>query len=75
MAPEDIDLVLVPAVCYDRRGYRLGFGGGYYDRWLEHFSGSRVGLCRTAILQEEVPIEAHDTKVQVLITEEEILTF
>ena len=75
MAPEDIDLVLVPAVCYDRRGYRLGFGGGYYDRWLEHFSGARVGLCRTAILQEEVPIEAHDTKVQVLITEKETLTF
>ena len=75
MAPEDIDLVLVPAVCYDRRGYRLGFGGGYYDRWLEHFSGARVGLGRTAILQEEVPIEAHDTKVQVLITEKETLTF
>lgn len=73
--PEDIDLVLVPAVCYDRRGYRLGFGGGYYDRWLEHFSGVRVGLCRAAILQETVPIEAHDTKVQVLITEEELLTF
>ena len=74
MAPEDIDLVLVPAVCYDRRGYRLGFGGGYYDRWLERFSGARVGLCRTAILQGEVPIEAHDTKVQVLITEKETLT-
>lgn len=63
----DINLVLVPAVCYDRRGYRLGFGGGYYDRWLADFHGPRVGLCRAATLQEQVPIEAHDARVDVLI--------
>ena len=67
---EEIDLVLVPAVCYDRRGYRLGFGGGYYDRWLERFGGFRVGLCRAAVLQEQVPTEAHDSRVELLITEE-----
>lgn len=71
---EEIDLILVPAVCYDRRGYRLGFGGGYYDRWLERFSGGRVGLCRSAILQERVPTEAHDTRVDTLITELECLS-
>ena len=75
MAKEDIDLILVPAVCYDRRGYRLGFGGGYYDRWLEHFSGFRVGLCRKAVLQETVPTEAHDSRVDLLITEEETFSF
>ena len=74
IAREEIDLILVPAVCYDRRGYRLGFGGGYYDRWLEHFSGSRVGLCRSSILQQQVPIEAHDTRVDTLITELECLS-
>lgn len=68
--PEEIDLALVPAVCYDRRGYRLGFGGGYYDRWLEHFHGVRVGLCRRAVLQDRVPIEAHDSRVELLLTEE-----
>lgn len=72
---EDIDLILVPAVCYDRRGYRLGFGGGYYDRWLEHFEGFRVGLCRGAVLQDRVPTEAHDSRVDVLITEEEKFSF
>ena len=71
----EIGLALVPAVCYDRRGYRLGFGGGYYDRWLEGFSGFRVGLCRGAVLQAQVPIEPHDSRVDVLLTEEESLSF
>ena len=69
-----IDLVLVPALCYDRRGYRLGFGGGYYDRWLEHFRGVTVGLCRKAVLQELVPAEPHDSRVDLLLTEEETVS-
>ena len=64
-----IDLILVPAVCYDRRGFRLGFGGGYYDRWLSGFSGVTVGLCRDCVLQEHVPIEDHDRRVEFLLTE------
>lgn len=70
-----IDLALVPAMCYDRRGYRLGFGGGYYDRWLEGFSGFTVGLCREAVLRDRVPIEAHDARVDLLLTERESLSF
>lgn len=72
---EQVDLVLVPAVCYDRRGYRLGFGGGYYDRWLEHYQGDTVGLCRDVVLQDEVPTEVHDSKVDVLLTESQSLSF
>lgn len=75
LSREEIGLVLVPAVCYDRRGYRLGFGGGYYDRWLEGFGGLRVGLCRSVVLQAEVPAEAHDSRVDILLTEEESLSF
>lgn len=75
LEPGDIGLVLVPAVCYDRRGYRLGFGGGYYDRWLENYSGFTVGLCREAVLQDRVPVEAHDARVDVLLTERESLSF
>ena len=71
---EEIDLILVPAVCYDRQGYRLGFGGGYYDRWLEHFTGFRVGLCRRAVLKEKVPTEVHDSRVDLLLTEDESLS-
>ncbi|MDI5788423.1 5-formyltetrahydrofolate cyclo-ligase [Bacillus licheniformis] len=38
MEPEDIDFILVPGICYDRRGYRIGYGGGYYDRYLAGFT-------------------------------------
>lgn len=69
LAQGDIDLVLVPAVCYDRLGYRLGFGGGYYDRWLAGFSGVKVGLCRGRVLQDRVPVEPHDSRVDLLLTE------
>lgn len=71
----EIDLILVPAVCYDRQGYRLGFGGGYYDRWLERFDGFRVGLCRDVVLQDKVPTEPHDSRVDVLLTERGSLSF
>ena len=66
-----IQLALVPAVCYDREGFRLGFGGGYYDRWLSDFSGETVGLCRGCVLQERLPREAHDRHVDLVVTEAE----
>lgn len=66
---EDIELALVPAMCYDRQGFRLGFGGGYYDRWLAGFSGFTVGLCRDCVLQDRVPTEDHDCRVDLLLTE------
>ena len=69
LARPDIDLALVPAVCWDRRGFRLGFGGGYYDRWLSGFSGFTVGLCRDCVLQDRVPTEDHDCRVDLLLTE------
>lgn len=69
MEKKDIDLVLVPALCYDRHGYRLGFGGGYYDRWLADCAALKVGLCREKVLQHRVPVEVHDSRVDLLLTE------
>ena len=70
---EDIDLVLTPAVAYDRQGYRMGFGGGYYDRWLPGCPGLRVGLCRERVLQKAVPVEPHDAQVDKVITENGVI--
>ena len=61
--------------CYDEGGRRLGFGGGYYDRWLESFSGTTVGLCRECVLQRSLPVEPHDLGVHVLVTDRRVLRF
>jgi 5-formyltetrahydrofolate cyclo-ligase len=73
MEKADVDLVLTPAVAYDERGYRMGFGGGYYDRWLEHFTGNTVGLCRDCVLQDAVPAESHDAQVDAVVTESRVI--
>ena len=73
--PEEIGLALAPALCYDEGGRRLGFGGGYYDRWLESFSGTTVGLCRECVLQRSLPVEPHDLGVHVLVTDRRVLRF
>ena len=65
----DIDLILVPALCYDLSRRRLGQGGGYYDRYLADHGGRTVGLCREALLQRELPVEDHDRAVDLVLTE------
>ena len=73
MAKEDVDLVLTPAVAYDEQGFRMGFGGGYYDRWLPGCPGVRIGLCRERVLQKNVPVEPHDAQVDKVVTERGII--
>ena len=46
---EEIDLILVPNLCCDKQGHRLGHGGGYYDRYLAGYSGRTVALCPAAL--------------------------
>ena len=65
---EEIDVVLVPALCYDKRGFRLGRGAGYYDRWLADYAGTTVGMCYKELLEEELPREEHDLPVKTLLT-------
>ncbi|MDR0857700.1 MAG: 5-formyltetrahydrofolate cyclo-ligase [Oscillospiraceae bacterium] len=64
------DIIIVPALTIDRKGYRMGKGGGYYDRHLESLPEAiTVGLARDALLVDEVPREAHDRQVRILVTE------
>lgn len=66
-------LVIVPALAFDRRGFRIGYGGGYYDRLLERASCPSVGLTFHELLQLELPREPWDRPVQAVCTEEELL--
>jgi 5-formyltetrahydrofolate cyclo-ligase len=62
------DLVLVPALAVDRRGYRLGRGGGSYDRALRRATGFTVALLHDGELVDEVPTEPHDVAVDAVAT-------
>ncbi|MDN5344787.1 MAG: 5-formyltetrahydrofolate cyclo-ligase [Clostridia bacterium] len=75
LAPELIDLVIVPGVAFDRDGNRLGYGGGYYDRFLATLrpGATTIALAFREQLVPDVYPEAHDRPVQIVITDVEIL--
>lgn len=64
-----IDLVIVPGLAFDLRGHRLGFGGGYYDRFLSGVSATTVGLTFACLLLEAVPLDPWDVPVDLVVTE------
>jgi 5-formyltetrahydrofolate cyclo-ligase len=67
--PEAIQLALVPGLAFDLNGWRLGYGGGFYDRFLCSYRGSYAGITYQALLKEDVPHDSHDIPMQFLITE------
>lgn len=75
--PTEIDLVLVPGVGFDTQGTRLGYGGGYYDRYLRllpvhaHF----CGLAFHAQILPSIPQLPHDVRIPVVVTEQGIYTY
>ena len=60
---------LIPALVYDKCGYRLGYGKGYYDRYLAEFNGAKVGLVYNDFIVPNVPRGRYDLAVDVLVTE------
>ena len=73
VSPEEFDLVLVPGLCFDRGKNRLGFGRGYYDRFLALTRGKAVGLCFDEQLCTAgvIPTDEYDVKMHKIITEKE----
>ena len=68
-----IDLVLVPGLGFDREKYRMGYGAGYYDRYLKDYSGITCGLCCEKTFMESVFPESHDIPLSYVATESGIL--
>ena len=68
---EEIDLVIVPGVAFDMRGFRLGRGGGYYDRYLARFprSTATIGVCFDIQFVEKVPTEPTDITVHAIVSD------
>jgi len=72
----ELDLIVAPALAFDRQGNRLGRGGGYYDRFIARCEGSLVcGLAFSSQLLDELPAEPHDRPVNMVATNAEFLRF
>ncbi len=70
---EEIQFAVIPCLTADRRGNRLGHGGGYYDRLFNQYPDVLAAIiCRERILREEIPLEVHDHRFPITISEEQI---
>ncbi|WP_461239366.1 5-formyltetrahydrofolate cyclo-ligase [Paucilactobacillus sp. N302-9] len=71
---DDIDLMIVPGVCFTSQKQRLGFGGGYYDRYLVNFKGIKLTLALNEMFQLTAtwPVEPHDILLDIVVTREEV---
>ena len=70
-----IDLVITPSIVFNKQGYRLGYGKGYYDKYFSKNNHKvSIGLSYEKLLQDYIPIEEHDKKVNFIITEKGIIT-
>ena len=75
ISPEEINLWLIPGVGFDRKGNRLGYGGGNYDRMLEKAKGIKIGIGYEIQLVETLPTGSHDQRMDLIVTEKSVLHF
>ena len=68
-------LCIVPAFCNDKKGYRLGYGGGYYDRFLSSYSGITLGINYSECVKNEIYKGRYDVPIKMLLTEKDKFRF
>ena len=68
-----IDLILLPGLAFDRRGYRLGYGGGYYDRYLCGYRGKSAALAFSDCVTEKLPHDPHDMRIGAIVCENALI--
>lgn len=73
--PAEVDLVIAPGLAFDRGGHRLGYGAGYYDRFLARLGPGaiRIGIGYAEQLVEELPVEPHDVRLDLVVTDAEVV--
>lgn len=71
---KDIDLLVVPGIAFDRRGYRLGYGKGYYDKFLSKNPTVSIGLAYSIQLVDNLPHGSHDRRMDAIATENGVVT-
>jgi 5-formyltetrahydrofolate cyclo-ligase len=71
----DIDLLIVPGIAFDNEGYRLGYGKGYYDRYLSETEAYSIGLAFSFQMTDEICSDGHDRRVNAVATEKSLISF
>lgn len=72
---DQIQGLLIPGLAFDLQGHRLGRGGGYYDRFLSSFKGVKIGIIASNRFLTSVPVEPHDSRVDAVATESNLVWF
>ena len=72
---ESVDLIITPGLAFDGEGYRMGYGGGYYDRFFATHDGHRLGVGFHDQLVEELPRDEYDLPVDAFLSEKDYLSF
>ncbi|MCK4589147.1 MAG: 5-formyltetrahydrofolate cyclo-ligase [Nanoarchaeota archaeon] len=70
---QNIDLIIIPGVAFDKRGNRLGRGNGYYDKFLKNIQSLKIGLAFEEQIIGQVPVEKHDVPLNLIITDKQII--
>ena len=70
--PEGISLCVVPCLAADRAGFRLGYGGGYYDRFLSRTRAQTAVLCMDCCFFDSLPVERYDVRCDIVVTERQV---
>lgn len=68
--PEELEVILVPGLAFDMERIRLGYGGGYYDRFLKKTKALKIGIAFSLQIVDSLPKELYDEKMDLLLTEE-----
>lgn len=69
VSKEELDVIIVPGIVFDLNGFRIGFGGGYYDRYLPGFNGHLISLAFHEQVVATVPKQSYDVPVRLIITD------
>ncbi|MBE6879677.1 MAG: 5-formyltetrahydrofolate cyclo-ligase [Ruminococcaceae bacterium] len=62
-------ICIVPALAYNKEGFRIGYGKGYYDKFISGYKGATLGLCYSNFIREDIPIDKFDRRIERVITD------
>ena len=71
---KNISLIIIPGIAFDRKGHRIGYGYGYYDKFLRKIpKASKIGIAFDFQIVEKIPNEKHDVPLDIIVTEKEVI--